>query len=146
MSWSDGLAILGGLAAGVLSGFIGIGGGTAFVPIMTVGFRFNQALAQGTSLAAIIPTAIVGGVTHVREGNVLLGPALWMRAARARSLDGWGRGRRRDSGGVARGSRSRPDPGPGLGRIPGPDSAAAESGCVEEGEGRQSLATQLKPR
>jgi len=78
VSWSDGLAILGGLAAGILSGFIGIGGGTAFVPIMTVGFRFNQALAQGTSLAAIIPTAIVGGITHVREGNVLLGPALWM--------------------------------------------------------------------
>ena len=78
MNWGDVLAILGGLAAGILSGFIGIGGGTAFVPIMTVGFRFNQALAQGTSLAAIIPTAIVGGVTHVREGNVLLGPALWM--------------------------------------------------------------------
>jgi len=78
MTWGDGLAILGGLAAGILSGFIGIGGGTAFVPIMTVGFRFNQALAQGTSLAAIIPTAIVGGITHLREGNVLIGPALWM--------------------------------------------------------------------
>ena len=78
MTWGDGLAILGGLAAGILSGFIGIGGGTAFVPIMTVGFRFNQALAQGTSLAAIIPTAIVGGITHLRVGNVLIGPALWM--------------------------------------------------------------------
>ena len=78
MTWGDALAILGGLAAGILSGFIGIGGGTAFVPIMTVGFRFNQALAQGTSLAAIIPTAIVGGITHLREGNVLIGPALWM--------------------------------------------------------------------
>ncbi len=78
ITWGDGLAVLGGLAAGILSGFIGIGGGTAFVPIMTVGFRFQQALAQGTSLAAIVPTAIVGGITHVREGNVLLGPALWM--------------------------------------------------------------------
>jgi uncharacterized protein len=78
MTWGDALAIIGGLAAGILSGFIGIGGGTAFVPIMTVGFRFNQALAQGTSLAAIIPTAIVGGITHLREGNVLIGPALWM--------------------------------------------------------------------
>lgn len=78
MTWGDGLAILGGFVAGLLSGFVGIGGGSAFVPIMTVGFRFNQALAQGTSLAAIIPTAIVGGITHVREGNVLLGPAMWM--------------------------------------------------------------------
>jgi uncharacterized membrane protein YfcA len=78
VTWGDALAVVGGLAAGILSGFIGIGGGTAFVPIMTVGFRFNQALAQGTSLAAIIPTAIVGGITHLREGNVLIGPALWM--------------------------------------------------------------------
>lgn len=78
MSWGDVLAILGGVVAGLLSGFLGIGGGSVFVPIMTVGFRFNQALAQGTSLAAIVPTAIVGGITHIREGNVLLGPALWM--------------------------------------------------------------------
>ena len=78
MSWGDGLAVLGGFFAGLLSGFVGIGGGSAFVPIMTVGFRFNQALAQGTSLAAIVPTALVGGITHIRQGNVLLGPALWM--------------------------------------------------------------------
>jgi len=78
VSWGDGLAVLGGFFAGLLSGFVGIGGGSAFVPIMTVGFRFNQALAQGTSLAAIVPTALVGGITHIREGNVLLGPALWM--------------------------------------------------------------------
>jgi uncharacterized protein len=78
LSWGDALAVLGGLVAGLLSGLIGIGGGSAFVPIMTVGFRFNQALAQGTSLAAIVPTALVGGITHIREGNVLLGPALWM--------------------------------------------------------------------
>jgi uncharacterized membrane protein YfcA len=78
MSWGDALAVIGGFFAGVLSGFIGIGGGTVFVPIMTVGFRYSQALAQGTSLAAIIPTALVGGITNIREGNVLLGPALWM--------------------------------------------------------------------
>jgi len=78
LSWGDALAVLGGLVAGLLSGLIGIGGGSAFVPIMTVGFRFNQALAQGTSLAAIVPTALVGGITHIREGNVLIGPALWM--------------------------------------------------------------------
>jgi len=78
VTWGDALAILGGFFAGLLSGFIGIGGGSAFVPIMTVGFRFQQALAQGTSLAAIVPTALVGGITHIREGNVLLGPALWM--------------------------------------------------------------------
>ncbi len=78
MTWSDLLAIAGGLGAGFLSGTIGIGGGLLFVPILTVGFRVSQAVAQGTSLVAIVPTAIVGGVTHLREGNVLREAALWM--------------------------------------------------------------------
>ena len=78
MSWGDVLLIVGGLGAGFLSGTIGIGGGLLFVPTMTVGFRLSQAVAQGTSLVAIVPTAIVGGFTHLRQGNVLLGPALWM--------------------------------------------------------------------
>ena len=64
--------------AGFLSGTIGIGGGLAFVPIMTIGFRMPQQLAQGTSLAAIIPTALVGGITHLRQGNVRLDAAIWM--------------------------------------------------------------------
>ena len=80
MSWLDALVVLGGLAAGLVSGIVGVGGGTLFVPIMTTGLRFSQHLAQGTSLAAIIPTAIVGGVTHVREGNVVREAAIWMGA------------------------------------------------------------------
>ncbi len=78
MTWTDVLLILAGLAAGFLSGTIGIGGGLLFVPSMTVALRVSQAVAQGTSLVAIVPTAIVGGITHIREGNVLLEPALWM--------------------------------------------------------------------
>src|SRR6266576_3240377 len=78
MNWSDLLGIAGGFAAGFLSGTIGIGGGLLFVPTMTVGFRLSQAVAQGTSLVAIIPTAIVGGITHIRSGNVLPGPAVLM--------------------------------------------------------------------
>jgi uncharacterized membrane protein YfcA len=78
LSWGDVLLIAGGLGAGFLSGTTGIGGGLLFVPTMTVGFRLSQAVAQGTSLVAIVPTAIVGGFTHLREGNVLVRPALWM--------------------------------------------------------------------
>ena len=78
MSWQNLILIVGGLGAGFLSGTIGIGGGALFVPTMTVGLRLPQAVAQGTSLVAIIPTALVSTVTHVREGNVLPGPALWM--------------------------------------------------------------------
>ena len=78
MTWMDLLAVAGGFGAGFLSGTIGIGGGLLFVPTMTVGFRLSQAVAQGTSLVAIVPTAIVGGITHLRQGNVLLEPALLM--------------------------------------------------------------------
>jgi uncharacterized protein len=78
VTWSDVIAVVGGLGAGFLSGTIGIGGGLLFVPTMTVGLRASQAVAQGTSLLAIVPTAIVGGVTHLRRGNVLIVPAAWM--------------------------------------------------------------------
>jgi uncharacterized membrane protein YfcA len=81
VSWGDVVAIGGGLVAGFLSGTIGIGGGLVFVPFMTIGFRMAQPLAQGTSLAAVIPTAVVGGVTHLRRGNVRRDAAIWMGAA-----------------------------------------------------------------
>lgn len=78
MSWRDIVLVAGGFVAGFLSGTIGIGGGALFVPTMTVGFRASQAIAQGTSLVAIIPTALVSSLTHLREGNVMLGAAMWM--------------------------------------------------------------------
>jgi uncharacterized membrane protein YfcA len=74
----DALAVLAGLLVGVVSGLIGIGGGTLLVPIMVIGFGFGQQLAQGTSLAAILPTSIVGAATHYRSGNLDLRPALLM--------------------------------------------------------------------
>ncbi len=78
MSWGDVLAVLGGFLTGLLSGTIGVGGGLLFVPILTVGFGLAQPIAQGTSLAAIIPTALVGGITHIRQGNVVRDAAVWM--------------------------------------------------------------------
>ncbi len=78
MSWGDAATILAGFVGGLASGALGIGGGQAFIPMMTLGFRFPQSLAQGTSLAAIVPTALAGGLTHLREGNVVLRAALWM--------------------------------------------------------------------
>lgn len=72
------ILILGGFAAGFLSGTIGIGGGAIFVPTMTIGLGLSQAVAQGTSLLAIVPTALVSTITHFREGNVLREAAVWM--------------------------------------------------------------------
>jgi uncharacterized protein len=81
MTFNDVAAVIGGLAAGLLSGAIGIGGGLVFVPMLTIGFRVAQTVAQGTSLAAIVPTALVGGITHVRQGNANVAAALWLGGA-----------------------------------------------------------------
>lgn len=78
MSWRDLVLIAGGFIAGFLAGTIGIGGGSVFVPTMTIGLGVSQAVAQGTSLVAIVPTAVVSTITHLREGNVLREAALWM--------------------------------------------------------------------
>ncbi len=78
---SDVLAVTSGFLVGVVSGLIGIGGGVLLVPIMVIGFKFEQHLAQGTSLAAILPTSIVGGLTHHRSGNLVLKHALVMGLA-----------------------------------------------------------------
>ena len=78
MNWRDVILIAVGFGAGFLSGTIGIGGGALFVPTMTVGAGVSQAIAQGTSLVAIVPTALVSTITHIREGNVLRAAALWM--------------------------------------------------------------------
>jgi uncharacterized membrane protein YfcA len=74
----DSLAVLCGLLVGVLSGLIGIGGGVLLVPVMVIGFGFGEHLAQGTSLAAVLPTSAVGALTHHREGNLAWRPALVM--------------------------------------------------------------------
>jgi uncharacterized protein len=78
LTWTIAVLIVGGFGAGFLSGAIGIGGGLLFVPTMTVGLRTSQAIAQGTSLVAIIPTAIVGAASHWWRGNVVTRHALLM--------------------------------------------------------------------
>lgn len=56
-----------GVAIGILSGMLGIGGGTVMVPVFKLGFGMSAIGATATSLFAIIPTAISGSVTHVRQ-------------------------------------------------------------------------------
>lgn len=65
-----------GLLAGVLAGFLGIGGGTIMVPVM-VALGLSGVEAVGTSTLAIVLIALVGSVQNWRMGfldlkNVLL--------------------------------------------------------------------------
>lgn len=65
-----------GLAAGLLSGLFGVGGGTVIVPMLVLLLAFDQRLAAGTSLAAIIPTATVGVISYAVHDSVAWIPAL----------------------------------------------------------------------
>jgi uncharacterized protein len=51
-----------GLAAGVLSGLFGVGGGIIMVPAMALLVGMSQSHAAATSLAAIVPIATVGAI------------------------------------------------------------------------------------
>jgi len=53
-----------GLIGGVLSGFAGIGGGVVLIPLMVGLLGVSQHQAHGTSLAIIIPTAIVSLIPY----------------------------------------------------------------------------------
>lgn len=52
------------LIAGVFSGLLGIGGGLILVPLFHYVLKMNMHMAVGTSLAIIVPTALVGMFRH----------------------------------------------------------------------------------
>ena len=69
-------AVLIGLAAGVVAGLLGVGGGTLFVPALTLGLGLSQLDAEATSLLAIIPVALAGSWRQHKRHNVDLRVAL----------------------------------------------------------------------
>ncbi|MEF9925113.1 MAG: sulfite exporter TauE/SafE family protein [Raoultibacter sp.] len=56
-----------GVVVGILSGLLGIGGGTVMVPVFRLGFGLSAIEAAATSLFTIIPTSLAGCVTHIRN-------------------------------------------------------------------------------
>lgn len=65
-AWRLPAAILLGLASGALTGLLGIGGGAFIVPLLVLAFGLDQHLAQGTSLAVMVPAALAGTLVHWR--------------------------------------------------------------------------------
>ena len=63
-------AALIGLVSGVTSGLFGVGGGVVMVPAMVFLLKLDVKAAIGTSLAVIIPTALVGTFKHHDLGHV----------------------------------------------------------------------------
>lgn len=59
-----------GLGAGLMSGYVGVGGGFIMVPLMLSLIRIPMKLASGTSLIAILILAIPGTIENGIAGNI----------------------------------------------------------------------------
>lgn len=59
-----------GTAAGAFSGLFGVGGGTVIVPLLIALLAYDERMATGTSLAAIVLIALFAVTSHSFYGNV----------------------------------------------------------------------------
>ncbi|HEY9555955.1 MAG TPA: sulfite exporter TauE/SafE family protein [Acidimicrobiales bacterium] len=75
LTMAAGLLLL-GVASGVLAGLLGVGGGIVIVPLLSIAFGVPHVLAKGTSLAVILPTAIMGTIRNRRTQLTALRPAM----------------------------------------------------------------------
>ena len=82
---------LAGVFVGVMSGLLGVGGGTIMVPIFRLAFGMSPLASTATSLFAIIPTSISGVVAHARAKTCVpkLGLALGVGGAVISPLGVW---------------------------------------------------------
>lgn len=63
------LLLIIGLAAGMLSGLVGVGGGIIIVPALMYFLKFDQHQAQGTSLGLLLmPVGILAVMNYYNKG------------------------------------------------------------------------------
>lgn len=67
-----------GVGAGLLSGMFGVGGGILVVPALVLMLKFDQRLANGTSLGAVLPISVASLVTYWSHDNVDWIMAAWL--------------------------------------------------------------------
>lgn len=71
--------LLAGLGVGIFAGFLGIGGGILFIPIMVYAYGLTQHQAQGTALAVMVPPiTVLAAMRYYHSGNVKIGMAVIM--------------------------------------------------------------------
>lgn len=82
---------LAGIFVGVMSGLLGVGGGTIMVPIFRLAFGMSPLASTATSLFAIIPTSISGVASHMRAKTCVpkLGVALGIGGALTSPVGVW---------------------------------------------------------
>jgi hypothetical protein len=73
--------VLIGIAAGIASGFFGVGGGIVVVPALIYWAGFSQHMATGTSLAVLLPPiGLAATIEYYRHGNVDVRAAIILAA------------------------------------------------------------------
>ena len=76
------LLVLIGLAAGILSGLVGVGGGIIVVPALVFFLGFSQQQAQGTSLGLLLlPVGILAVINYYNKGHIDIRVVAIMAAA-----------------------------------------------------------------
>ena len=66
-----------GLIAGIAAGFVGIGGGMIIVPALVLALGLSQHMAQGTSLAMMLPPiGILGVMNYAKAGEININYAM----------------------------------------------------------------------
>jgi len=71
--------VLIGLCAGIFSGFFGLGGGLAVIPMLVYIYGLSQHQAQGTSLAMMVPPiTLLAAIKYYYSGNVKIGMAIFL--------------------------------------------------------------------
>lgn len=71
-----------GIAAGFASGFVGVGGGIIIVPALVFFLGYTQHMAQGTSLALMLPPiGLLGFYNYYKSGNTNVTAALIIAVA-----------------------------------------------------------------
>ena len=86
-----GLPVFVGVFIGILSGLLGIGGGTIMVPVFRLAFGLSPLMSTATSLFTIIPTSISGAVSHIKGKTCVpaLGLAMGLGGALTSPVGVW---------------------------------------------------------
>lgn len=67
------------ICVGVASGLFGVGGGVLLVPLLVLLFGFDQHVAQGTSLVALVPpTGLLAFLNYAAAEKVAWTAGMWI--------------------------------------------------------------------